>query len=47
MKSMATMGGRRTVVVLLDGREIERVPISSNMEAREIYIDAGYGIIIY
>ena len=43
MKSMATMGGRRTVVVLLDGREIERVPISSNMEAREIYIDAGYG----
>lgn len=43
MKSMVTTDGQRAVVVLIDGEEIDRIPLEPNMEPREIRIDAGDG----
>lgn len=43
MRSMATESNQREVVILLDGREIERIPLKKSMEPAELRIDAGDG----
>lgn len=43
MKSMVTTEGERTVVVLLDGQEVERIPLKQDMEPMKIQIDDGKG----
>lgn len=43
MKYMVTVEGQRVVVILLDGEEIDRIPLKPNMRSKEIQIDARDG----
>ena len=36
MKYMVTVEGQRVVVILLDGEEIDRIPLKPNMRSKEI-----------
>lgn len=43
MKSMVATEGERSVVVLLDGQEIERIPLKQDMEPMKVEADDGKG----